>query len=229
MIRVALVSFGLAGTVAFGGVFVNTLLNRAAIEQTAETFLMRRAEHALGISVCTGTAASPGASMDRLMASLPKKTKELSVVRPQGLQEGIRGRAGSGGPTSAADRGREGGDSVTLGAPYPRLLAGLIREVRVFTACNFALFAFTTLLAAWPRRHLPHLVVPAAILAATTGSTAGVYLAVQDWFWTFMTGAYVGYWYLVFVGAVASLLADVAWNRARVTSLVLRPWWHWPV
>ena len=94
---------------------------------------------------------------------------------------------------------------------------------------NFALFAATLALAAW-RRHEPgHVALPAFILAGTTLASILVYMAAQDWLWSFFTSEYTGGWYLIMVGVTTTLLVDITCNRSRVSSIIARAFWYWPV
>jgi hypothetical protein len=149
--------------------------------------------------------------------NLPSQTKELTLPRPDRLQEIIR-------PATAEDQQL----AARASAAYLRLWGDLLHEVRVFATCNFALFAFTTLLAIGRKQDTRHLVLPAGILAGATCLAVVSYLVLQDWVWTFLTGGYVGFWYILVVGTAASLLADVACNRARVSSIIAGALLNWP-
>jgi hypothetical protein len=106
--------------------------------------------------------------------------------------------------------------------PFALRLGRLAREARTFAACNIALFLLTVVLAYRDRSTPRELLVPAALLTASTLGAILLYFTSRNWLWSFLDGQYAGMGYLVFVGAVMLMLADVIWNRARVMDFVLR-------
>ena len=60
--------------------------------------------------------------------------------------------------------------------------------------------------------------MPALVLALAAVALARVYLVGQDWLHAIVFGDYVGWGYALYLGTVALLVADVALNRARVTT-----------
>jgi hypothetical protein len=230
---VTLICVCLAGTLVFGSVLAMTFANASFIARAAEAFLISRVERELAVSL--GNEA-PGALVDSVVHAMPEEAKELTVVRADRLREVIRDRAAGRRP-GAEIEGPAAPAVATAAEPvlalareaYRWRLAALIHELRVFSGCTGALFALTTLLAAWRRQDTPCLVLPAGILAVATSLGGIAYCLAQNWFWAFLTGNYIGFWYLVLVGTVASLLADIACNRARVTSVFARALWRWPV
>jgi hypothetical protein len=67
------------------------------------------------------------------------------------------------------------------------------------------------------------------LVAATTLSSGIIYFAGRDWFWSFLDGSFAVPAYLLLVSLLAALLADVAWNGARVVRVLLRLLWWVPV
>lgn len=101
---------------------------------------------------------------------------------------------------------------------YASVARSLIREFRIFTASNaiaFALLGLTTLMRG---RATLHLALPAVVLLGAVMVTGGLYVFNQDWLHTIVFGEYVGLAYAAYLAAVALLLADVVYNRARVTT-----------
>jgi hypothetical protein len=56
----------------------------------------------------------------------------------------------------------------------------------------------------------------------TTVVSSGVYLFGQNWFYTIIFNSYMGWSYLVWALILFGFLLDIAINRARVTSIILR-------
>jgi len=101
---------------------------------------------------------------------------------------------------------------------YASVTRSLMREFRIFTASNavaFVLLGFITLIR--PTADL-QLVLPALVLVGSVVVTGGLYLFNQNWLHTIVFGDYVGLVYAVYLAGVALLLADVLFNRARVTT-----------
>ena len=200
-----------------------------------EAYLTSRWNQTLGIEAGEGGPGQTGPAVDELLAGLPAPPKSLRVLRGQDLR--ALGRAPGEGPPSNASgdaktAAREAGSGCAAfggGGPYALRLRGLLRALRVFAACNFGLFLLTAVMVGRSRGRVVECLVPAAVLAATTLTASILYLVARDWFWSFVDGDFVGVGYLLIAGLVASLLADIVWNRGRVVRFVLRLLWWVPV
>jgi hypothetical protein len=62
------------------------------------------------------------------------------------------------------------------------------------------------------------LILPAIVLVGAVIVTGGLYLFNQNWLHTVVFGQYVGLAYIVYLASAALLLADIVFNRARVTT-----------
>jgi hypothetical protein len=112
---------------------------------------------------------------------------------------------------------------------YQRRLDALVRELQLFAASNLALFAAIAVVCVSCRERAVSLILPAAILTATTLAAAALYALAGDWLWSFLTGEYVGVYYLVSIGIVSALLVDIVCNRARLSNVIARALWYWPM
>jgi hypothetical protein len=65
------------------------------------------------------------------------------------------------------------------------------------------------------------LALPAAVLVVAATVVAALYLFNQNWLHTVLYGDYVGLWYVAYLGLAIAGLADVVFNRARVTTRVV--------
>jgi hypothetical protein len=104
---------------------------------------------------------------------------------------------------------------------YANVRAQLLREFRIFTGSNalaFILLGAITL--ARPKASL-QLLLPALVLVGAVAVTGSFYLFGQDWLHTIVFGDYVGWAYALYLAGVASLLADIAFNRARVSTQIV--------
>jgi hypothetical protein len=109
---------------------------------------------------------------------------------------------------------------------YLEVASALTREFRIFTGANALLFALLGALAVFRGRAGMQLLVPAAILVASAIVVGAAYLFGQDWLHTIVFGDYVGFAYFAYLGVAVALLADIALNRARVTTELLNGLFH---
>jgi hypothetical protein len=181
--------------------------------------LERELASRFGIDVVPG---SPQSFVEHALEMLPPNTRGMTVTQPEVLREKLLEMVAKG----EADPDGAAGLSTLGHQRYRSLVASFVHELRVFAACNCALFVITALLVLWRRQDVAPLVVPAGILAASTCVSVVLYVAAQSWFWSFLTGDYMGIWYLAVVGTVIAFLADIILNGGRVTSVVTRVLGH---
>lgn len=138
------------------------------------------------------------------------KREQVRKKKARELRDNARG---------AIDRLNQGAERLNewIVGHYVRVLHELIRDLRIFLGTSAALFlvAFAlTLLRPVPRV----LVAPVFLLLVATCTSAWLYVFSQNWFYTLLFNTYLGWGYLVWVGVVFALLADVGLNRGRVLS-----------
>jgi hypothetical protein len=104
---------------------------------------------------------------------------------------------------------------------YASVAANLMREFRIFTGANAVAFALLGIVTFFRRAAALQLALPAIVLVGAVCVTGSFYLFNQNWLHTIVFGEYVGFAYVAYLGAVSSLLADVVFNRARVTTQIL--------
>lgn len=110
---------------------------------------------------------------------------------------------------------------ILIESTYASVTNDLVREFRIFTASNGMAFALLALLTVVRRRATLQLCLIAAVLVGAVGVTGGLYLFNQDWLHTIVFGEYIGMAYIGYLAGVAFLLADVVFNRARVTTMIV--------
>ena len=62
------------------------------------------------------------------------------------------------------------------------------------------------------------LALPAVVLAGAVVITTTLYLFNQNWLHTVLFSQYVGLGYVAYLGLAVAFLADIVFNRARVTT-----------
>jgi hypothetical protein len=111
--------------------------------------------------------------------------------------------------------------SALIESAYASVSASLLREFRIFTGANAIAFGLLAIVALVRRRARLQLLLPALVIVGAVAITAGLYLFNQDWLHTIVFADYLGWGYAAWLAIVALLLADIAFNRARVgTQLV---------
>lgn len=108
--------------------------------------------------------------------------------------------------------------TTLIESAYSSVTSQLMREFRIFTASNATAFALLAVVTFFRRRATLQLLLPAAVLLGAVFITSSLYLFNQDWLHTIIYGQYVGWTYALYLAAVALLLSDVVFNRARVTT-----------
>lgn len=106
-------------------------------------------------------------------------------------------------------------------AKYADVAASLLRELRIFSACNAAVFALLGVVALVRRRAMLQLLAPTVVLLGAAAVVAGGYLFSQNWLQTILLSDYVGWTYAPWLGAAIAALADVVWNRARICTMLV--------
>ena len=105
---------------------------------------------------------------------------------------------------------------------YASVTQSLMREFRIFTASNAVAFALLGVVTLVRRRATLQLALPAVVLVGAVAVTGSLYLFNQNWLHSIVFGQYVGFAYAAYLAGVALLLADIVFNRARVTTQIVR-------
>ncbi|MDQ7246695.1 hypothetical protein [Dongia sedimenti] len=103
-------------------------------------------------------------------------------------------------------------------AKYHAVFDELRRDITIFLGANLIVLGIALILALFRGRAARHLAPISALLTVTTLLTSNWYLFDQNWVLTIIYSDYLGWSYLVFLGVVFLLLADIALNQARVVS-----------
>lgn len=103
---------------------------------------------------------------------------------------------------------------------YARILKELRADISLFFLTQSVLLGLASLIALFDRRAGIHTAFVAAILLTSAGLCGIWYVFGQDWLWSIIFSDYWGIGYPIFSGFLAFLLADITWNRGRVTSAV---------
>jgi len=103
-------------------------------------------------------------------------------------------------------------------AKYLDVAAALTREFRIFAGANAIVFALLGLTVLLRKQATVQFILPTIVLLGSAAIVGYLYLFEQDWLHTIVFGEYVGLAYFGYLGVAVLLLADIAFNRARVTA-----------
>lgn len=104
---------------------------------------------------------------------------------------------------------------------YMKIVSELKRDVRIFTSSNIAVFALLLLVSFLKPNARMHLMIPAALITASTLICSYFYLFEQNWLLTIIHSDYVGFGYLGYLGFVSLFLADIIFNSGQITTAIL--------
>ncbi|MEM7173308.1 MAG: hypothetical protein AAF530_24305 [Pseudomonadota bacterium] len=104
---------------------------------------------------------------------------------------------------------------------YQEIITKLRTDVRIFWGSNLAMFAILLAISFAKRKAAAQLFLPGLLLFASTLCASAIYLFGQNWFFTILYNDYMGFWYLAYLGLIFTLLLDIIFNRARVTTRLI--------
>ncbi len=237
--RAALLIISLLGTLVFGSAFVVSIVDPKWVESTARELIRAEVERrvdrridALDNEGITGLAKQAlrgnRDELERVRAIRAGLSDRVAAIAAEmgGYDCECQARIGRG--LDAMLEGRAGQLSMlgqrletSIRDAYSQTAAKLQREFRIFTGANVLVFILLGALALARRDSARELMLPALVLVGSAIITAGFYLFAQDWVRTIVFGDYLGYWYFGYLSLALGFLADVAMNRARVTTRLL--------
>lgn len=106
---------------------------------------------------------------------------------------------------------------------YDATVAGLIQDIRIFSAVNVGAFTLVFLLALTKPTARFHLLLPASLLTVSAILTILLYVFGQNWFYTLMLGNFWGFAYLIFMGVVLAFVVDITLLGGTITGVILSP------
>lgn len=108
--------------------------------------------------------------------------------------------------------------AALIESAYASVTTSLLRELRIFAAANALAFALLGVVSFVRRGATLQLLLPAAVLIGAVAITVALYLFNQNWLHTILYSEYVGLAYIGYLALAATFLADVVFNRARLTT-----------
>lgn len=111
--------------------------------------------------------------------------------------------------------------ALLIRTKYMETAERLTREFRIFSGANAMVFGILGAVTLLRRKANLQLVLPTLVLLGAAGLTAYFYLFQQDWLHTILFSEYIGLGYFAYLSLAGALLADIAFNRARITTAIV--------
>ena len=109
---------------------------------------------------------------------------------------------------------------------YLEVVDDLKRDIRIFTASNGMACLLLLLISLLKPRAINHLFLPGVLLAVSLVVCTNMYIFQQDWLLIIINGDYMGFAYLIWLGAIFVFLCDIVLNRGRITGWLLNAFFN---
>jgi hypothetical protein len=116
--------------------------------------------------------------------------------------------------------------ALLIRTKYMEVAESLTREFRIFSGANALVFALLGITVAVRKRARLQLALPALVLLGAGGLIGYLYIFNQNWLHSVVFGEYVGLAYFGYLGVAVTFLADITFNKARVTTELLNAVFH---
>lgn len=238
--RVVIGIIGVLGTLLFGAAFALSFIDPLRVEHVAQELLRREVEARTTESLQAFERTRIGQFAQRLAASHAESAEAVRQQLQQRLTPLVQAvvaemrdpdcpcrhvliesvGSAAGGKLGELLQGSAERLTAFIRTKYVEVAGALLREFRLFTGANAVMFALLLLVLVVKRDARAQLLPVVAVLLGTVVIVGYLYLFQQNWLHTIVFGDYVGWAYLLYLALVAGLLADLLFNRARVTARV---------
>lgn len=106
-------------------------------------------------------------------------------------------------------------------AKYMEIVHKLTLDVRIFLGTNTLVFILLFLASFFKPQAIKHLFLPSALLLISTVVCSYFYIFEQNWFYTILYNSYTGIGFTAYLIVVFSVLSDIVFNKARVTTEII--------
>ncbi len=106
-------------------------------------------------------------------------------------------------------------------AKYMEIVEKLTMDVRIFLGINSIVFIFLFIASFLKPKATEHLFLPGILLFLSTAISSYFYIFEQNWFYTILYNDYTGFGYLAYLLAVFTILCDIIFNKARITTEII--------
>ena len=106
-------------------------------------------------------------------------------------------------------------------AKYMEIVEKLTMDVRIFLWTNSIVFIFLFIASFLKPKATEHLFLPGILLFLSTAISSYFYIFEQNWFYTILYNNYTGFGYLAYLLVVFTILCDIIFNKARITTEII--------
>jgi hypothetical protein len=106
-------------------------------------------------------------------------------------------------------------------AKYMDIVEKLTLDIRIFLGANSFIFLILVLASFVKPKATEHLFLPGVLMLVSTIICSCFYLFEQNWFYTVVYSNYTGFGYVAYLTVVFSILCDIVFNKARVTTRII--------
>ena len=100
---------------------------------------------------------------------------------------------------------------------YIKVIEQLLNDFRIFAGSNVLIFLSILILSLIKTEHEKALMVAGGLVTCGTLVSIGIYLFNQNWFHALLFNDYMGWGYLVYVATITGFLADVVFNKGKIS------------
>lgn len=104
---------------------------------------------------------------------------------------------------------------------YIKIIEQLLNDFRIFAGSNMLIFLSILILSLIKTEHEKALMVAGGLVTCGTLISIGIYLFNQNWFHALLFNDYMGWGYLVYVATITGFLADVVFNKGKISMEVV--------
>lgn len=238
-------SIGVLGSIFFAAMLAMLQLSPEKFGEMAEGFVVEEVEKRVGNILPETTQIAPeGSARERLLQAadsyLDNQVGKVDTFLDDGGPKLVASVLAAAGLTSCGcqaesqERLEAFLTAASLGVrasfvsfqariveEYEIVKKKLLADFMIFITCNLVAFLMVLGLAVLKGKVAVHLLPFALLLSGAIFLSAYWYLFGQNWFFTILFNDYWGISYAVAMAAVFAFLADIALNRARVTTMIL--------
>ena len=104
---------------------------------------------------------------------------------------------------------------------YINITSKLIKDIQIASASSFLAMLLISSLLFFKSKLSVQINLLSLLMLLSTLAGTWLYIFKQNWFYTIIYNDYIGFWYMCYLAIVFLLIADIVFNKARVTTELL--------
>ena len=104
---------------------------------------------------------------------------------------------------------------------YINITSKLIKDIQIASASSFLAMLLISSLLFFKSKLSVQINLLSLLMLLSTLAGTWLYIFKQNWFYTIIYNGYIGFWYMGYLAIVFLLIADIVFNKARVTTELL--------